>query len=200
MSDSARLPPVAVEHWTESTRTVLEAHLRRPELYTGPDARPMPNVLGLLANQVPIGAGWLAFNNVLATESTIDDRLRELIVLRVSWLTRSAYGWNQHQRLGLLAGLTEGQLESIADGPTADLWDAVERAVLVATDQMVERHTVDDQAWATLSDHFSPSQLLELLFVAGSYLCFAVICNAADLRPDQSTAARHHLDSATLST
>ena len=56
-----------------------------------------------------------------------------------------------------------------------------------ATDQMIENQRVDNATWNELADHFDDTQLLELLFVAGSYLCFAVIVNSARLEPDPPT-------------
>ena len=59
--------------------------------------------------------------------------------------------------------------------------------MLAATDEMIDRHRVDDATWNELADHFDDTQLLELLFVAGAYLCFAVIVNSARLEPDPPT-------------
>lgn len=184
MSDPVRLPPLPYQQWTDDAKAVLPTFLRRPELYAGPGARPMPNALGLLANNVGLGQGWLAFNGVLATEATVDLRLREIVILRVAWRTRSAYEWAQHTRIGSQAGLTTEQLHAIADGPVATLWTPVERTLLAAVDEMVDNHGVTDETWAELAAHFSREQLLEVIFVAGTYLCFAVVCNSAGLAPD----------------
>ena len=67
------------------------------------------------------------------------------------------------------------------------MWSPVERALLAATDQMVDRQRVDDATWNELGEHFDDTQLLELLFVAGSYICFAVIVNSARMKPDPPT-------------
>ncbi len=184
-----RLAPLPVDQWSEDARRVLPSYLRRPELYLSgePDARPMPGALRLLAHHLPVGHAWLSFNEVLAKETAVDARLRELIVLRVAWCTRSAYEWAQHTRIGHQAGLTAEQIHAIPRGAAAEEWTPVERAVLTATDQMVDRHAVDDDTWAELAEHFTDAELLELLFVAGAYLCFAVVTNSAGLRPDPPT-------------
>jgi 4-carboxymuconolactone decarboxylase len=187
MAESERLPPLPIEHWGEQANAVLPAYLGRPELYTGPEARPMPNVMGVLAHNVALGKGWLEFNSVLAKSATIDVRLRELIILRVAWATRSAYEWDQHTRIGHRAGLSTDQLHAVPEGPAAELWSPVERAVLAAVDQLIDHQLVDDDAWAQLAKHFDRAQLLEVLFTAGTYLCFAAVCNSAGLSPDPST-------------
>jgi alkylhydroperoxidase family enzyme len=184
-----RIEPLAVEEWGEEARRVLPSYLRRPELYLsdGPDAQPMPGALGLLAHQLPLGQGWLAFNEVLARQTALDVRLRELVVLRVAWRTRSTYEWAQHVRIGHQAGLSTEQLHAIPVGPAHDVWAPVERAVLAATDEMIDDHAVGDRTWGDLTRFFSDAELLELLFVAGAYLCFAVVTNSARLQPDPPT-------------
>ena len=117
----------------------------------------------------------------------IDAPLRELIILRVAWRTRSTYEWAQHTRIGLQAGLTVEQLHAVPEGAGAEVWSPVERAVLAATDQMVDRHASTNATWNELGEHFDDTQLLELLFVAGAYLCFAVIVNSARMQPDPPT-------------
>jgi 4-carboxymuconolactone decarboxylase len=187
MTDAQRIIPLPIEQWNDAAKAVLPDYLGRPELYSGPDARPMPNALGLLAHNAALGQGWLEFNGVMAKSATIDVRLRELIILRVAWVTRSAYEWSQHIRIGHRAGLTVDQLHAIPQGPAAELWSPVERAVLAAADQLIDRQVVDDETWAALAEHFDSSQLLEVLFTAGAYLCFAAVCNAAALTPDPPT-------------
>jgi len=182
------LSPLPVEQWDDDARAVLTGYLRRPELYlTDTDPLPMPRVLGLLAHHLPLGEAWLAFNQVLVQKATIDAPLRELVILRVAWRTHSAYEWAQHTRIGQQAGLTVEQLHAVPDGAAAEIWSPVERAVLTATDQMVDRQRVDDATWSELAEHFDDTQLLELLFVAGAYLCFAVVVNSARMEPDPPT-------------
>jgi AhpD family alkylhydroperoxidase len=147
----------------------------------------MPGALGLLAHHLPLGQAWLAFNKVLAGQTALDVRLRELIVLRVAWRTRSAYEWAQHTRIGHDAGLSVEQLHAVPAGAAAPVWTPIEQSVLAATDQMVDGFNVDDRTWAQLSEHFSDTELVELLFVAGAYLCFAVVTNSAGLQPDPPT-------------
>ena len=184
-----RVVPLPVDDWGDEARSVLTSYLRRPELYLsgGPDAQPMPGALGLLAHHLPLGSSWLSFNAVLDKQTTLDVRLRELVVLRVAWRTRAAYEWAQHTRMGYHAGLGAEQVYAIPSGVDADVWTPVERAVLRATDQMIDRFTVDDRTWAELAEHFTDAELIELLFVAGAYLCFAVVTNSAGLQPDPPT-------------
>jgi 4-carboxymuconolactone decarboxylase len=191
MSESGSgLAPLPVDEWSAQAKDVLPRYLRRPELYLSgkPDAPPMPQALGLFAHNVDLGAAWMSFTDFLAGQrSTLDPALRELAILRVAWQTRSAYEWKQHTRIGLGTGLTSAQLHAFPEGPVADVWTPLERSVLEAVDQMVARSGVEDATWRALASSLEPPQLLELSFVIGGYLCFAVVANSVRLEPDPPT-------------
>lgn len=187
---SPGLPPLPVDQWSDEARAVLPGYLRRPELYLSgkPDAQPMPQALGLFAHHVGLGAAWMSFTEFLAgQQSTLDPALRELAILRVAWKTGSRYEWKQHTRIGRATGLTTGQLYALADGPTAAVWTPVERSILEAVDQIVDDSQVADATWQALAAFLEPPQLLELTFVIGGYLCFAVVANSVRLEPDPPT-------------
>jgi 4-carboxymuconolactone decarboxylase len=180
-----RLPPLPFAQWDERTRRALLAHLRRPELYLsdGPDAQPMPLVMELFAQHVPVGESFMTFTDTFVSDdSTLEPRLRELLILRVAWRTGSGYEWNQHHRMGGDEGLSPAQLAAVSEGPADPVWTADERALLAAVDEVIDGFEVTDQTWAVLAESFSPAQLFELLFVVGGYLALAAVLNSIGLR------------------
>lgn len=181
----ARLTPVPFAEWDDQTRTTLLAYLRRPELYLSgaPDAPPMPVVMELFAHHVPLSETFLAFTDMLVgNQATLDPAVRELVILRVAWRSGSGYEWNQHARMATDAGVTEAQVQAVAEGPGAPVWTAGERTLMTAVDQMVDGFAVGDETWQQLADSFTAPQLLELLFVIGGYLCLATVLNSIGLR------------------
>jgi 4-carboxymuconolactone decarboxylase len=191
-----RLTPVPFDQWDDETRATLLAHLRRPELYLSgaPDAPPMPVVMELLAHHVPLSETFLAFTDVMVGEATtLEPRIRELLILRVASRTGSGYEWNQHARMAKEAGLSDAQISAVAEGPAAPVWSAEEEALLAATDEMLDGHEVGDETWRSLAASFDPAQLLELLFVVGGYLALATVLNSIGLRgelPAEGAAGR----------
>jgi len=181
-----RLFPKPFAEWDEDTRTTLLQHLRRPELYLsgGPDAPPMPVVLELFAQHVELSRSWLPFTDMLAGEhARLDAKVRELLILRVAVRTRSGYEWRQHRRMGMDTGLTEEQVAAAWEGPSAEVWTPLERALLTATDEMIDQFAVSEGTWNELAAHFGPSEILEVLFVVGGYLCLAAVLNSVGLEP-----------------
>ena len=117
-----RLSPLPIEEWDDAARAVLPTYLRRPELYlSGPDALPMPQVLGLLAHHLPLGEAWLAFNQVLVAGGGARRAAprADHPPGGVAHARRRTSG-RQHTRIGLQAGLTVEQLHAVPEGAGAD--------------------------------------------------------------------------------
>ena len=87
----------------------------------------------------PATCGWASrgcnSSNELMTDPLLDPRYREILVLRVSWRTRSSYEWHQHVRLGQQFGLSTDHVQAVIEGPDATLWTPVERALVTAADE-----------------------------------------------------------------
>jgi hypothetical protein len=67
---------------------------------------------------------WLAFGGYLLRASTLEPRLRELVVLRVGWQCRSPYEWGQHVIIGRKSGVLDSELQRVTFGPDAEGWSA----------------------------------------------------------------------------
>ncbi len=185
-STPPRLLPLTAESMAEERREMLRGHLAVADRYlTGePDAPPLPGILGLLGHHPRLGANWLALNGGLLDDPVLDPRLRELLILRVGWRTRCRYEWAQHARMARAAGVTEEEVAAVASDPVGETWGDLDRDLLCAVDQMIDGHCVEDATWGRLTGHFDERQLLEMLFVVGTYLCLALVLNSVGLEPD----------------
>ncbi|WP_018505869.1 carboxymuconolactone decarboxylase family protein [Parafrankia discariae] len=189
-----RLPPLPVAEWTEEDRDLLRGNLARADRYLSgaADAPPMPPILGLFARHSQVGARWLAFNGTLIESGTLSPRDRELLILRVGARTGCRYQWAEHLRMAQAAGLTFDQVSAVREGASAPLWSERDRDLLCAADQLVDDHVLDDALWEALASRFDERQLLEVIFVVGSYVCLAMLLNSVGLLP--ATGADHLLD------
>jgi alkylhydroperoxidase family enzyme len=182
-----RLRPKRAAELDEEARAVLRGFLKGAAdrfLSDGPDAQRMPNVLATLIHHPRLAGPWLAFNGVLLGSPSIEPRLRELMILRVAWRARSRYEWLQHVRLAKQLGVTAEQIETIAGLSNAASWTSLEADLLAATDQLLERHAIDDATWARLAEQLDERQRIELVFVVGSYSCLAMAFNSFGLELD----------------
>lgn len=163
-----RVGPLPQEEWDADVRAALEtggAALR---------TQWVPNGVTTLLRHPSLAGAFLAYNGVLVNRSVLDDRARELVILRVAWRSGSTYEWLQHARIAGRYDISPAELAAIADGAAAGGWTDREAALLSATDQLMDGYTVDDETWARLAEDLDERQLVELVFVVGTYACLAM--------------------------
>ncbi len=61
--------------------------------------------------------------------------------------------------------------------------------MLAATDQMIDRYRIDRDTWDRLAQVFDERQLVELVFVAGTYTGLAMAFNSFGLQLDADLEA-----------
>jgi alkylhydroperoxidase family enzyme len=150
----------------------------------------MPVVMELFAHHVPLSQTFLQFTDIFVSDdSTLDPKVRELLILRVAWRTRSGYEWDQHRRIGGDAGLTETQVEAVPAGAEGAGWTDAERALLSAVDELIDDFVVSDNTWEVLTSSFEAAQIFEILFVISGYVCLAGVLNSLGLRGNDPQGA-----------
>jgi alkylhydroperoxidase family enzyme len=171
----------------DEARAVLRDFLKGAAdrfLSEGPGALPLPNVVATLMHHPKLAGPWLTYNNVLLAAPSIDPRLRELIILRVAWRARSPYEWLQHVRMAKQLGVTAEEIQAIAGLSSDARWTPLEGDLLAATDQLLDRYVIDDATWTRLAEQLDRRQLMELVFIVGSYTCLAMAFNSFGLELD----------------
>jgi 4-carboxymuconolactone decarboxylase len=202
---SPRLAPLAPDDCGDDVRAALgnafgdETAARF--LGSGPDAMAMPNVLATLMHHPALAGPFLTYNNVLLRTPVLEPRLRELMVLRVAWRTRARYEWAQHVRLAARAGITPDEIDAVtrAVGTEAKDWAPLEADLLAATDQLIDSYRIDDDTWGRLAKQLDEAQLVELVFVVGTYTGLAMAFNSFGLELDPelgdiATATQPHFE------
>jgi len=183
-----RIPPRPFADWDAEVRDALSV-LRlpgskperpapdepAPERQERPRLRREPsNLVSTFLQHPRLAKAFLVFNNHLFS-STLSDRARELVAVRVCWLRRGEYEWAQHVQLARAAGMTEAEIDAISEGPGSAVWGPLDAALLRAVDEIIEDRYVRDETWALLAEHLDRQQLMDLVFTAGAYdmLCMA---------------------------
>lgn len=101
-------------------------------------------------------------------------RDRELVILRTLQHTRGEYGFVHHRRMGLAAGLTEGQIDDLARWHDSGRFTARERALLAYTDGMFAPGGVDARTFEATASHLpSPGDLVEITLTSAFYAAVA---------------------------
>ncbi|GAB7141826.1 carboxymuconolactone decarboxylase family protein [Mycobacterium riyadhense] len=114
------------------------------------------------------------FNDLLATmlwHGALEPRLRELVIMRIGWLTACDYEWTQHWRVASGLGVSADDLLGVRDWQDHDGFGPTERAVLAATDDVVRDGAVSAQSWAACERELQgdTTVLIELVTAIGSW-------------------------------
>lgn len=146
---------------------------------------PVLNIFRTLARHPALMKRWLVFGNHILAKSTLPPRERELVILRIGWLCRARYEWGQHVLIGRQAGLTDEEIDRIADGPDAPGWSELDRTLLRATDELHDDACVGDETWAALVAHYSTEQCMDLVFTVGQYNLVSMALNTFGVEPEE---------------
>jgi alkylhydroperoxidase family enzyme len=103
--------------------------------------------------------------------SRLDPRLRELAILQVSYLTRSAWGYSHHIRIGREVGLSDDDIRAVADETAgrATQLDAIAKTVLRAAREMTTEQSVSDKTFAELRPELDDERLTDLMVTIAFY-------------------------------
>lgn len=135
-----------------------------------PDYMADVNVFRVLLLHPPLARCLADMLDPLLLRGTIDGRLRELVIMRVAWVTGSAYEWAQHWQLGPMFGAPVEDLAAVREWEHEARFGPVERAILAATDETLAGRAVSDETWAALGDAFpAVEHRMELLMLVGGY-------------------------------
>lgn len=174
-----RIAPVSLADAEPAAREILEGFSR----LRGDDASIL-NVFGTLATHPQLFRRWLTFANYILTESTLDPRLRELVILRTGWRCRSPYEFGQHVIVGRGAGCTDEEIARVAEGPDAPGWTELEAAAIRAADDLYDHDTIGPATWTALTGHLSDQQILDVVFTVGQYTLVSYALNATAVARD----------------
>ncbi|OBK52314.1 carboxymuconolactone decarboxylase [Mycobacterium gordonae] len=134
------------------------------------------------------------FNDLLATmlwHGALDRRLRELVIMRIGWLTECNYEWTQHWRVASRLGVSAEDLLGVRDWRSHNGFGPTERAVLAATDDVVRDGAVSAASWADCERELGGDKpvLIELVTVIGAWRMVSSILQSLEVPLEEGVAA-----------
>ena len=184
-SAGPRLAPVARADWSPALAEFVAGFRASVGAARTEEGRASGgNLLGTLANHPALTQAFLTFNGHVLYGTTLTARQRELLVLRVAHVRRSDYEWAQHALLGRVAGLTAAEIDRVASGPDATGWEALDRLLLVAADELLLEGAIGDDTWKALSGELDERQLMDVIFTVGTYAVVAMALRSFGVEPE----------------
>ena len=131
----------------------------------------------------PHWAAQRALGQAQVRESSFDKMLREIVILRVAHLSRSAYELYHHESMARDAGFTDAMLAAVRAGDPSP-FTPPQRAAMRFTDEVVLDVSPSDATLAALRKHLSDSNVIELVILIGSYMLTARVAAVSGAEMD----------------
>lgn len=125
----------------------------------------------------------------VANTTVLEPRLRETVVLRVAYLSKSDYELHHHIPLGRAAGLSDTELAAIAQRNYSTL-DPLLAAAAQFTDEVVLQLSPSDATLAQLRQLSSNQIVVNIVLTIGCYMSIARLAAVSGIEPD-SHALQH---------
>lgn len=173
-----------IEPWTPSLAP------RDAELVAAIEARrggALYNLDRMLLWSEPLARGWNVYLRALRQELSLSPFVRELAICTVARLTGADYEFHHHEPELRKAGATDAQLAAL-DKPDAaadsDQFDDQQRAVIRFAIASTRDIKIPDAVFASLKQHLSPQELVELTAVTAAYNMVARFLVALQVKPE----------------
>jgi alkylhydroperoxidase family enzyme len=162
---TSRVPLVSLEHARELG-----------EAMGLPARRTQSEAFRVLANNP--GVARVAYSQLiqLLENNKLDTRLRELMIMRIGWVTGSAYEWTQHWRVATTAGIPPEDILAVRDWRNSERLTPADKAILAATDECLVGKSISDASWAEVVKHVTdPGQQVEFIIAMGNWMMFSLL-------------------------
>jgi len=134
-----------------------------------------------------LASAWFDYNNAVRFQTSLGDRVRELVIMRVAALTGCDYVWKVHEtQYAAPAGVTPREVEALRDWRKSGVYGKKESALLAYVDAMTQHVAVPDAVFDGMRKHFSEREILELTVLIGAYNMQSRLLRALDIQPDKA--------------
>ena len=140
----------------------------------------------MLLHSVPLTEGWLAFLTAVRQRLSLPGALRELVIMRVAILNGAQYEADQHAPIALREGLTQVQLDALAQWESSGAFSNAQRAALALTDQMTRHVRVPDGVLDAVREHLSDREVVELVATIAAYNMVSRFLEALGIHSDDA--------------
>jgi 4-carboxymuconolactone decarboxylase len=166
-----RLVPLPPEQWGDEEYAAFGKLLgmpgdKVPRAGSGHAYDPVNfDVIGLLVRHPDLARVFLTYNGFLLQSGQLPARLREMLILRVAHVHRSAFEWGQHVKMATAAGVSEDEITQLAQGNSG--FEGADLLVLETADELLANGHADWPTWQRLADTLGERQAMEVIFVVG---------------------------------
>jgi AhpD family alkylhydroperoxidase len=123
----------------------------------------------MLLHSPPVAEGWLGYLTAIRQQASLSGALRELVIMRVAVINGAPYEAEQHAPIALREGVTQAQLDELAEWEHSGRFTPEQRAVLALTDGMTRNVHVPPAAVEAVRAFLDDREVVELVATVGAY-------------------------------
>ena len=170
----ARLPNATPAQFTELMR-----------LSGFPEHTPQTNAFSVLAHAPAVGGSALRLVFALLTETALDPKLRELVILQVAQRLDGQYVWVHHVAIARTVGVSDAQIATLErhEAPS-DLFTERERMAFVFADEVLDTCRAADDTFRDVRELLSPRETVELALLIGYFRMISGLMTTLDVDVD----------------
>jgi len=126
----------------------------------------------------------------LLLNAALSHRLRELVIMRIGWVTGCDYEWTQHWPIAQnMGGCTPDELLAVRAWRGAEGFDEADRAVLAATDEMLDTGKLSDESWARCHAALGRDACVDLVAAIGTWSMISTLARGLGVKLEEGVAS-----------
>ena len=137
-----------------------------------------------------IAPAFLDLQDAEQAHTSLDDRMRQVVILAVGAVWRSEYELYAHAAVAAKTGLPEGAIKALASGAVPDELSAPEKLAARFARALSTGHRVEAALYRDAEAAFGLQGLVDIVYLAGCYHIVCGLLNAfeipAPVEPDQA--------------
>ena len=124
-----------------------------------------------------ITSAFLALQEAEQKNTTLDDRVRQVVILTVGAVWQCDYERYAHAAVARKAGMSELAIAALANGDPAAGLSAKEQLAQRFTYEITTNCKIDDALYSEACSTFGPQGLVDMLYLAGCYDTISSLLN-----------------------
>jgi 4-carboxymuconolactone decarboxylase len=147
--------------------------------------RDMYNMTRMLVNHPDFYRVFVPYVDKLMSRSLLPHRDREILILRTLILCNESYEEDHHVRIAETLGMSAGLVQSVKAGQSAGLSE-FDRILVRAAEELVNDRCLSDEAWGALAKSYDVAQMIEVVFLVGTFNMLSMATNSLGIPLDGS--------------
>ncbi len=139
-----------------------------------------------------ITPAFLDLQDAEQANTSLDDRVRQVVILAVGAVWRSEYELYAHAAVAAKAGLPDGTIQALASGEVPDELSDPEKLAARFARALSTGHRIEAALYRDAQAAFGPRGLVDIVYLAGCYHIVCGLLNAfeipAPVEPDQAAS------------